>query len=42
LTEAFYYDTKSRVTESKKEDILGNVERIATSYRFLGSVSSYQ
>lgn len=42
LTEAFYHDTKSRVTESKKEDILGNVERIATSYRFLGSISSYQ
>lgn len=42
LTEALYYDTKSRVKESQKEDILGNVERITKSYRFLGSVSSYQ
>ncbi len=41
LTETFYYDTKNRVTESRKQDIIGNVESLKTVYRFLGGMYSH-
>jgi RHS repeat-associated protein len=42
LTQAFYYDTKNRNTETQQQDILGNVEDIRKSYRFLGGEYSQQ
>ncbi|MFY7936309.1 MAG: DUF6443 domain-containing protein [Flavobacterium sp.] len=40
LTEAFYHDSKNRVTEIQKENILNKVERVENTYRFLGSLSN--
>lgn len=41
LTESFYYDSKNRNVERKKENLQGSVESLQTAYRFFGGVNSH-